>query len=895
MNEVVFVAPLGILVVVGLLYLRRVSELGAATCWGLAWLALYGAGLVTAWVAAPVAILPLANVLSGLFSGFQLSGALVYRRRGRVPRWPVLAGLGSGALSGALGTVGSATAAWSVHYLEVGLLAAAAGVMWRAAGGRSGIAPERVVAVGLALVVGLDLLEPSLRQLGLATLPLLVVWGTLSLGLGLAQILVFVEQSREREARVRREGDLLRGVIRAAATQQEVPGLIQAAVEGLRKRGGLDLHGVWLLSEDGRFLESAARATDLPHLLGPIQRMPADLPLCQEALNALEPVIVDDLKTDARVVNDWVRHSGLRGMALVPLRWRGRTLGLLAAGIRRPGAFLQEEKRFLAALGDEIALAIVHVRSVAERDEQARALAAEERTLRALLESVPAGILLIDRERCVRMQNRMGAEQWGLGPPEKLVGRPAREIRELAAARLEDARELLDRTRHRDPAQRQLPIAGFEVRVEGHTLLVSSHPVLDEDGDAIGELWMSRDVTEERHRDERLRQTQRMETLGTLAGGVAHDFNNQLTAILGNARLVLEGLDPDDPKRLPLADLEQAAEHCAELTRGLLTFARRNPSEPRAVDVEKSLREVETVLRPTLEPRVRLEIRLGPRPWPVLADPSQLRRALINLAVNARDALRGTGTIVLEAENAPAATSGEGRVALTVRDDGAGMDARTREHLFDPFFTTKAVGEGTGLGLAIVYGVVEAHGASIEVESEPGRGTAVRLLWPAAQGKVAPQASKLPVHVPSGSGEKILLAEDEPSVRRLARRTLERYGYRVVEAGDGEAAVETLARHPNEVALALLDLSMPRRDGLDAIASLRHLRPGLPVVLMSARLDPRRVRSPRGVRLLAKPFQPDALARAVREALDAAGAAASATRPRGRARRSGASGPPAGD
>jgi len=366
-----------------------------------------------------------------------------------------------------------------------------------------------------------------------------------------------------------------------------------------------------------------------------------------------------------------------------------------------------------------------------------------------------------------------------------------------------------------------------------------------------------------------LERARKLETLGRLVGGVAHDFNNQLTVILGNARILRETLGNDDEAEPMLADLASAAERCADLTGGLLAFARKTPREPRPVDVSEALDEVGRMLRPLLPEGARLEVDVAAGVPPVLADATQLGRVLSNLAMNARDAIAPGGRVALGA--AVRERPGDAPwVELTVRDDGTGMDEETRAHIFDPFFTTKPSAQGTGLGLSIAFGLVESHGGHIEVESAPGRGTRFRVRWPAAREAVKeapPEAAPVAV----GRGETILLAEDERAVRRLTRSALERRGFHVREAQDGQEALEIFRADPDAVAFAVLDWAMPRLDGVATLDALRAQRPGLPALLVSG-YPPGAEQTPRAdVEVLAKPFTPDALAARVRTRLDAGG------------------------
>jgi nitrogen-specific signal transduction histidine kinase len=409
------------------------------------------------------------------------------------------------------------------------------------------------------------------------------------------------------------------------------------------------------------------------------------------------------------------------------------------------------------------------------------------------------------------------------------------------------------------------------------TLEVFSSPVAGESGESLGRVWIARDVTPEMRLQHELLQSQKMETLGTLAGGVAHDFNNQLTTILGNARIALGELREDQTlARECLDDLQRAAEHCAALTQGLLAFARRSPTSTEPLAPGALLADLEPLLRATLSSRIQLEIGFEDDLWQAMADSTQLKQVILNLAINGRDAIQGTGIVRLSARNvtveAPRpTTSGEAApghyVEFSVEDSGVGIDPACLPFVFDPFFTTKPTGEGTGLGLAIAYGVVSAHRGYIDVETRPGR-TVLRVGIPAAD--VAPvDRHEVAAAPPGGNGETVLLADDEPAVRRLLRSQLEGLGYRVLEADCGELAIEIAARPECKIDAAVVDLSMPGMDGLETLEALRRDRAGLPGLVISGYVDAAaEERVADAAAVLRKPFDQAALAFAVREILD---------------------------
>jgi two-component system, cell cycle sensor histidine kinase and response regulator CckA len=557
----------------------------------------------------------------------------------------------------------------------------------------------------------------------------------------------------------------------------------------------------------------------------------------------------------------------------VMLRWRGDSLEW-AVPVWIMAGFAVVLIQIVAVV-DRLRLRERGVRR--EREQLAGTLAEEQRTLRAVLESAPIGVFLLDRQWRITMANRLGIAQFELGSPEEWAGvsqaRPAFIDRlENSAAFVAAFRAALD-----DP---RAVIESVEARFrppDARVVSISSTPVLSERSELLGRVFTSRDITSERRLEGELRQAQKMETLGTLAGGIAHDFNNQLTAILGNCRFVEGSIPPDHEAAAALRELSEAAEHCAGLTRSLLAFARRTPAEPGASDVARVAREVERMLRATLPARIACEVAIAPGLPPALVESTQLQQVLLNLCLNARDAIPGDGRIAITAE--PCALGADEAAAhaippgdyveLRVRDDGTGMDEWTRARVFDPFFTTKPVGTGTGLGLAVVYGLVHSNGGWIGVESGPVRGTTFRVLLRIAPSTPAPAAEDLAAEdAGGGRGELVLVAEDEPAVRRVACGALRRAGFAVLEATDGAEALERLRERGSEVRLAVLDLSMPRVDGLTALADMRRVLPGLRILLVSGRFPAELTSPPPGVELLPKPFEPRTLAARVRTLLD---------------------------
>jgi PAS domain S-box-containing protein len=410
-------------------------------------------------------------------------------------------------------------------------------------------------------------------------------------------------------------------------------------------------------------------------------------------------------------------------------------------------------------------------------------------------------------------------------------------------------------------------------------VLDRGHVIRDREGRLVRMIGGMTDLTERRQLETQLLQSQRMETVGRLAGGVAHDFNNLLSVILGTIDVNLSSIDVDTPLHTDLQEVRRAGERAAALTRQLLAFSRRQILQPRVLNLNTTVTDTLTMLRRLIGEDI--EIRFAPASdlANVTADPSQFEQVLVNLAVNARDAMREGGTLTIQTRNVvldeafagthPSARPGP-HVMLAVSDTGIGMDRATRERIFEPFFTTKPPGEGTGLGLAMVYGIVQQSDGSIWVYSEPGRGTTFKIYLPKVDEEVEPDV----VHAAdrtAGGTETVLLVEDEPALRKLAERVLRNSGYTVVSAENGPQALEVVERHVGPLDLLLTDVVMPHMSGPELARRITDRKPGAHIIYMSGYTDDEMVR--RGVpeghaRFLNKPFTVKDLTRIVREALD---------------------------
>jgi PAS domain S-box-containing protein len=424
-------------------------------------------------------------------------------------------------------------------------------------------------------------------------------------------------------------------------------------------------------------------------------------------------------------------------------------------------------------------------------------------------------------------------------------------------------------------------------------VIVARAPLRDGSGRIIGAVTTIKDVTERRAHEEALRrsqqqlqQAQRMEAVGRLAGGIAHDFNNLLTAITGYTDLILSDLR-DDRLRPDLEEIRRTADRAGALTRQLLTFSRREAVQPTVVDLNHVIANLEPMLQRLIGEDIQLVTLLDPRLRPVLADPGQLEQVVVNLAVNARDAMPNGGLLTVETMNRDAQTDdgpAEGSsswAVITVADTGEGMDEQTLSHLFEPFYTTKEQGKGTGLGLATVYGIVTHSGGSIEVDSDPDRGTTFRIVLPEADSEAALPTPAPSVEIPLSGTETVLVAEDDPTVRTLVSHVLRRLGYEVLEAAAPSQAELVAERHAGKIHMLLTDVVMPGMRGPELARRLVATRPDMRVLFMSGYTDDAVVTD--GIlegqgEFLEKPFTPTALGRRVRSVLDSEVPAAPPTR-----------------
>jgi len=562
-------------------------------------------------------------------------------------------------------------------------------------------------------------------------------------------------------------------------------------------------------------------------------------------------------------------QSGLHGAFGFPIISELQVIGVIECfshEIRAPDPDLLA---MVASIGSQIG-------QFAERRWAEERLRANEANYRLLFESNPEAMWVFDAETLRFLAvNDAALRRYGYLRDEFLSMsildiRPAADRERLLQLRGADPQGPHDYT---DLRHRKKDGTILEVEVAADSISFAGRPA---------RLVLVKDVTARKRLEDQLRQSQKMEAVGRLAGGVAHDFNNLLTAIQGYADFLLAGLDAHDQRLADVMGIQEAAQRAAGLTHQLLAFSRQQVLAPEVLSLNDLIRDAEKLLRRLIGEDIEIHTALAPDLGPVRADPVQLQQVLLNLAVNARDAMSQGGMLILETRNVevgPDHPASQGLVnpgnyvLLAVTDAGVGMDEETKARIFEPFFTTKKSGEGTGLGLATVYGIVRQSGGFIWVYSEPNRGTTFKIYLPLAESAAVSTARPATARASPRGSETILLVEDEELVRKLARRVLEGHGYSVMVAGSGKAALELVEGSEGRLDLLVTDVVMPGMSGRQLAEELRARQSLLKVLYVSGYTDDAIVRHgvlEQDVAFLQKPFGPEALLRKVRGVLDGA-------------------------
>ena len=499
------------------------------------------------------------------------------------------------------------------------------------------------------------------------------------------------------------------------------------------------------------------------------------------------------------------------------------------------------------------------------------ALRQANNALETIIQAAPLAIFAFDLEGNVTSWNPAAERMFGWSLEEVL----GRRLPLVADRDLPAFHDRIER------GKRGLKMSGIEVtqrKKDGSSLQISLWvaPLRDASGAPSGFIALAADVSERRLLEERLRQSQKMEAVGRLAGGVAHDFNNLLTVITGYGYMLLDEVGAAEPPRASVEEILRTVERAAALTSQLLTFSRHQVAQPVALDLTSVVARMDRMLRRVIGEDIELVADLSPSLGKVKADPGQIEQVILNLVVNARDAMPAGGRITIRTadlelgseEARPRPASPGPWVLLSVADTGQGMDEDTKAHLFEPFFTTKELGKGTGLGMSTVYAIVERSGGDILVASQPGQGATISIYLPRVEETAEPRRDSTPPAGPERGAETILLAEDEDAVRKLVLEVLSQRGYTVLQASEPEEALQLSLRHPGKIDLLLTDVVMPQMSGRELADRLAPSRSDMKVLFISGYTEDALPGNWNQAALLKKPFTPAALALKVRQILD---------------------------
>jgi PAS domain S-box-containing protein len=502
-------------------------------------------------------------------------------------------------------------------------------------------------------------------------------------------------------------------------------------------------------------------------------------------------------------------------------------------------------------------------------------LRASRRFLETIIETEPECVKLIGSDGRFLMMNRSGLDLIEADTFEQVKQQSVYPL--VSPQYLKAFKALTD-----DVFQGKTGELVFQMTsLKGRTLWLDSRavPLRNDKNEIIAMLAITRDITEQRKLEDQLRQAQKMEAVGTFAGGIAHDFNNILTAIIGYATILQMKLAEDNPLRMNVEHILTSVERGAQLTQRLLAFGRKQIINPKPLDLHEIIKKMEHLLIRIMGEDIALNTVPGDEALMVMVDTGQIEQVLMNLATNARDSMPRGGTLTIETgsielDEGYARTHGYGKpgryAVITVSDTGTGIAEKTRVRIFEPFFTTKDIGKGTGLGLSIAYGIMKQHDGYINVYSEPGKGTSVKLYLPRIKSEI--KTAHVQESIPFVSGtETILLAEDDSEVRDLTRKVLEESGYTVIEAVDGDVAVSKVTENKERIQLVILDVVMPKKNGKEVYEEIKKTAPGIRVLFTSgytANTIQARGFLDEGLHFIAKPVSPKQLLQKVREVLD---------------------------
>ncbi len=650
-------------------------------------------------------------------------------------------------------------------------------------------------------------------------------------------------------------------VARDATTARDVGELLNRAVNLIRERFGFYHAGIFLVDERGEYavLRAATGEVGRQMLERGHKLKVGEVGIVGYAASTGQPHIAPAVDADTVHFKNPLLPETRSEMAL-PLKVGERVIGALDVQSVQESAFDEDEVAVLQIMADQLAVVIEKAR-LFERTQ-----AALEERLRTVVSNAPVILYALDREGVLTLSEGKGLEALGLKPGE-VVGQSVFDLYHDVPQIVEDVR-------------RALAGEAFVSTVEVNGVILEPwySPLRDQDGEVTGAIIVATDVTARKHLEEQIRRQDRLAAVGQLAGGIAHDFNNFLTTIILYAQ-ILRGKSHLPPDLVPgLETILDEARRAAQLVRQILDFSRRSPIETQPVDLKPFIEEVIDILRRTLPENIRLLLEIGAEEYVVNADSTRIQQVVMNLAVNARDAMPEGGELriglsrmeVRPGEEPPVAEMDAGEwVCLAMLDTGTGIPPDVMPHLFEPFFTTKPVGQGTGLGLAQVYGIVKQHEGRIGVETEAGRGTTFRIYLPAHEAGEE-EVSEETAAPPEGKGEIILLVEDEEKVREAGREALETLGYRVLAAANGREALEVY-RSAAGVDLVVTDIVMPEMGGKELVRELKKTNPYLKAVAITGHAAEgiQELRKEGILDIIQKPLDVNTLAQVIRRVLDA--------------------------
>jgi PAS domain S-box-containing protein len=668
------------------------------------------------------------------------------------------------------------------------------------------------------------------------------------------------KQGEESLVRFSQRLESLTGVVQDLSQARSVEAIAEVVRHAARELAGSD--GATFVLRDGDQCHYVDEDAISPLWKG--KKFPMSTCISGWSMLNREPAVIEDIYADERIPHDAYRPTFVKSLVMVPIR-RQSPIGAIGSYWAKPYRASPEDVRILQALADSTSVALENVRFL-------KALEEGKARTRAIYDHLPIATYVWRRQAdaFVLSDFNEAAARATKGGMAACVGRPPHELDHAPPGMEKDIQDCYERRAH-IRREVECPVPG-SAKPRRLVLTCGFIPP-----DMV--ILHTEDVTDQRQTEEQLKLVQRLEAIGRLAGGVAHDFNNLLSVILSYADFTLDGLPESDRLRGNIVEIKKAGQRAAGLTRQLLAFSRKQVLEPQVLSLNKVIAGIERMLGRLLGEDIDIEVHLAADLGSVVADPGQLEQVIMNLAVNARDAMPEGGKLTIETVNvdldddhaAEHVGGHTGRfVLLSVSDTGCGMDAETRKHIFEPFFTTKEAGKGTGLGLSTVYGIVKQSGGNVWVYSEVGQGTVFKVYLPRVDAppvEIAPR----PAAVPATGNETVLIVEDEPAVAALAERILRNAGYMVLTAAGSGDALALFEKHVGEIDLLLADVVMPQMSGRGLAERLVKLSPRLKVLYMSGYTDNAIVHHgvlEPGIRFISKPFAAAHLTRKVREVLD---------------------------